>query len=228
MDVTPSIDLFEQAYRDGDPPWVIGEPQPAVVALAASGELSGRILEPGCGTGEHTVHLTRLGFDVLGTDASAAALERAVARAAAAGVDARFATMDALAPVPFDTAPFDAVPFDAVPFDAGPFDTVLDSALFHLFDAADQARYADVLAGLLRPGGTVHLLALAVTGDPEFGPVVEESAITDAFAAPSWVVESVRRTTYRGVVTADQAQRYGEPAGTRVDVPAHLARIRRT
>lgn len=211
MDTTPQIDRFEQAYRDGDPPWVIDEPQPAVVALAAAGALSGRILEPGCGTGEHTIHLTRLGYLVLGTDASPTALERARTRAAAAGVGARFAALDALHPG------------DGL----GTFDTVLDSALFHLFDAGDQARYAATLAGLVRPHGTVHLLALAVTGGREFGPVIEASAITDAFTGPGWTVEEIARTVYRGVVTPGQATDYGEPPGTRVDVPAHLARIRR-
>lgn len=211
MDTTPPIARFEQAYRDGAPPWVIDEPQPAVVALAAAGALTGRILEPGCGTGEHTVHLTRLGLDVLGTDASTTALDRARATAAAAGVEARFAIMDALRPD------------DRL----GPFDTVLDSALFHLFDAGDQARYADALAGLVRQGGTVHVLALAVTGGREFGPVIEASAITDAFTAPDWAVEDVTAGTYRGVVSPDLAEDYGEPAGTRLDLPAHLARIRR-
>lgn len=212
METTIPIDRFEQAYRDGDPPWVIGEPQPAVVALAASGALRGRILETGCGTGENTIHLARLGLDVLGTDASVTAVQRARARAAAEEVDARFVPLDALAPG------------DDV---EGPFDTVLDSALFHLLDARDQARYAVALAGLVRPGGTVHLLELAVPDGPAFGPVIEASAITDAFLAPDWTVEEITGTTYRGVVTEDLAADHGAPAGTRVDVPAHLARIRR-
>ncbi|MFP5071409.1 class I SAM-dependent methyltransferase [Pseudonocardia nantongensis] len=212
METTPQPDFFDRAYIEGDPPWVIGEPQPAVVALADRGELTGRILEPGCGTGEHTVHLTRLGLDVLGTDASPTAIERARARADSLGVAARFAVADALRPDD----------------DLGVFDTVLDSALFHLFDARDQARYAHALAGLVVPGGTVHVLALAVTGGREFGPVIEESAITDAFAGPDWAVAGIGVATYRGIVTADLAESYGEPAGTRVEVPAHLARITRT
>ncbi|OLL72194.1 Methyltransferase [Pseudonocardia sp. Ae168_Ps1] len=209
MDVTPPVARFEQAYRDGDPPWVIGEPQPAVVALADAGAFTGAVADLGCGTGEHTILLARRGYDVLGADGSAAAVERAAARAAAAGVTARFTVADALDPA-----------------GPGPFDTVLDSALFHVFDAGDQARYARALAGIVRPGGVVHLLALARTGaDAEFGPVIDESEIRTAFAGPDWSVVSVGRTTYRGVVTPDLAASCGEPAGTRVDVPAHLARI---
>ncbi|MFP5020409.1 class I SAM-dependent methyltransferase [Pseudonocardia phyllosphaerae] len=210
MDVTPPISRFDQAYTEGDPPWVIPGPQPAVVALERSGALHGRVLDPGCGIGEHTILLARSGYDVLGVDGSAAALDRARRRAVQEGVDATFAQVDALAPG-----------------DLGTFDSVLDSALFHLFDAGDQARYADVLAGLVAPGGVVYVLALARTGGAEFGPVIDASAITDAFTGPDWAVEEIAATTYRGVVTPGQAESYGEPAGTTVDVPAHLARIRR-
>ncbi|MBP2368561.1 class I SAM-dependent methyltransferase [Pseudonocardia parietis] len=212
MESTPQPDFFDRAYAEGDPPWVIGEPQPAVVALADRGELTGRILEPGCGTGEHTVHLTRLGLDVLGTDASPTAIARARDRARDHGVAARFAVTDALDPG-----------------DLGRFDTVLDSALFHVFDPGDQARYARGLAGLVRSGGVVHLLALARTGAAaEFGPVIDAAAIRAAFTGPVWTVEEIASTTYRGIVTTDLADAYGQPPGTVVDVPAHLARIVRT
>ncbi|MEQ3553622.1 class I SAM-dependent methyltransferase [Pseudonocardia nematodicida] len=156
MDVTPPLSRFDRGYRDGDPPWVIEGPQPAVARLAADGAFTGAVLDAGCGVGEHTIHLTRLGHDVLGADGSRAAVARARGGATAAGVDARFTVADMLDPAGL-----------------GPFDTVLDSALFHLFDAGDQARYARALAGLVRPGGSVHLLAPAVTGGPEFGPVID-------------------------------------------------------
>ncbi|WP_308819068.1 class I SAM-dependent methyltransferase [Pseudonocardia alni] len=211
MELTPPVSRFDQAYRDGDPPWVIDEPQPAVVALVGSGAVTGTVLDPGCGTGEHTILLARLGYDVLGADASPTAVRRARERAAAAGVDARFVVADALAP-------------DGL----GPFDTVVDSALFHLFDPGDQARYARALAGVVRPGGVVHVLALARTGAAaEFGPVIDATDIRAAFTGPDWTVETVGPASYRGVVTAGLAGSYGEPAGTRVEVPAHLARVRR-
>ena len=210
MDVTPPVARFDQAYRDGDPPWVIGGPQPAVVALAREGAFRGTVLDLGCGTGEHTIHLAGLGYDVLGADGSGAAVERARDRAAAAGVAARFTVADALDPAGLD-----------------PVDTVLDSALFHVFDAADQARYARALAGIVRPGGVVHVLALARTGAAaEFGPVIDAADLEAAFTGPGWTVEEITAASYRGVVTPGLAASYGEPAGTRVDVPAHLARIR--
>ena len=45
---------FDAAYS-GTPPWDIGRPQPAFLALAEAGALRGRVLDVGCGTGEHTL-----------------------------------------------------------------------------------------------------------------------------------------------------------------------------
>jgi hypothetical protein len=39
----------------GRPPWDTGAPQPALLALAKAGALRGRVLDIGCGTGEHTL-----------------------------------------------------------------------------------------------------------------------------------------------------------------------------
>jgi len=47
---------------------VIGQPQPAIVALESGGWIRGRVLDAGCSTGERTIHLARLGYDVLGID----------------------------------------------------------------------------------------------------------------------------------------------------------------
>lgn len=73
-------------------------------------------LDIGCGAGEHTIHLARLGCKVLGIDASAPAIEYAKDSAKRHGVDAKFAVADALA---LGTEQYDAI---------------LDSALFHIFD----------------------------------------------------------------------------------------------
>ncbi|MDN5916255.1 MAG: class I SAM-dependent methyltransferase [Pseudonocardia sp.] len=215
MDVTPTTDHFEKAYVDGTPPWVIDEPQPAVVALERDGGFRGRVLDIGCGTGEHTIHLVTLGYDVLGADAAPSALARARAAASERGVEARFSDVDALDPAGLRDL-------------GGPggFETVLDSALFHIFDAGDQARYAEALHEVCAPGGYLHLLALSSRG-PGFGPEVDESDIRAAFDRPGWEVEDVATSTYRGVVREHQSAALGLPTGDRVDVPAWLARIRR-
>jgi SAM-dependent methyltransferase len=207
---TPSRERFSELYQNGTPPWVIGEPQPAIVALEQAGLIRGKVLDPGCGLGEHTILLTRLGYDVLGVDYVPAAVDQARANAAAKGVAARFEVADAMQLV------------------AEPgYDTIVDSALFHVFsDDADRARYVSSLHTAVRPDGLVHVLALSDVGRG-FGPQVSEAQIRTAFA-DGWEFEALDTTTYVGVVGEAHAEALGLAVGTRVEEPAWLARVRRT
>ena len=108
---------------------------------------------------------------------------------------------------------------------AARYQTIVDSALFHIFDDADRARYVSSLHAAVAPGGLVHVLALSDAGRG-FGPQVSERAIREAFG-DGWVLEALDTTTYRGVVQEAQADAIGLPVGTRVDEPAWLARARR-
>ena len=135
--------FFDNAYRDGGTPtWDIGRPQGAVVRLATAGHISGSVLDAGCGTGENALYLAGLGHAVLGVDFAAAAIERAIAKAA-----------DRHLPVEFRVA--DALDLDAL---GRTFDTVLDVGLFHTFEDAERPRYAPSLGAALRPGGRAFLL----------------------------------------------------------------------
>lgn len=205
---TPSRERFNDAYENHTAPWVIDGPQPSIVALEQTGLIRGRVLDAGCGLGEHTILLAARGYDVLGVDYAPAAVEQARANAAARGVDARFDVADAT-----------RLPAD------GAYDTVLDSALFHIFGDDDRARYVASLHGALSEGGHLHLLALSDAGRG-FGPQVSEATIRAAFQS-GWHLESLETTTYRGVVTPMVAEGVGLAVGTVVDEPAWLAHVRR-
>nr|WP_269327481.1 class I SAM-dependent methyltransferase [Kineosporia mesophila] len=200
-------------YAAGLPPWVVAHPQQAIVDLESSGVIRGRVLDVGTGTGEHTILLARLGYAVIGVDLAPQAVQLAQDRAAGYGVTASFEVADVLAEPGVQAL--------------GEFDTVLDSALFHNLDAEDQARYLDVLTQILRPGGTLVILALAVGGN--FGPEVSDQEIRSAFTRPGWSVEDIRTSGYTGALRPQaRADRFGQPLGSEVTVPAWLALIRRS
>ncbi|WP_068061685.1 class I SAM-dependent methyltransferase [Nocardia xishanensis] len=218
--MTQAPQFWNTVYDNDTAPWVIGEPQPAILALERDGWIRGRVLDPGTGAGEHTIALTKLGYDVLGVDLSPSAIAYAKRNAADKDVPgARFDVVDMLALA------------DADHDRLGVFDTVVDSALFHVFGTEPEARAAYVrgLHRICKPGGLVHVLALSDT-EPGFGPRISDSLIRGSFAGEGWELEDLVPSTYRGRVTevvAEEVARLGMPSEGLVDMVAWLARIRR-
>jgi SAM-dependent methyltransferase len=163
---TPS-ESWDGSYAASEPPpWDIGRPQPAFARLADAGLLRGRVLDPGCGTGEHTLLAAARGADALGVDISPLAIERARAKAAARGVTARFEVADALSLGELGLA----------------FDTAIDSGVFHVFDDTDRARYVVSLASVLQPGGSLYLMCFSEHEPGDVGPRrVRQDELRSAF-----------------------------------------------
>jgi SAM-dependent methyltransferase len=134
---------FDEMYT-ATPPWDIGRPQPAFLALDAAGALQGTVLDAGCGTGEHALMAAERGLEVTGVDLAAKAIAAAEAKARDRGLAARFLVWDAL----------------NLP-ELGQFDTVLDSGLYHVFDDDDRARFLVSVAGAVRPGGRYFMLCFS-------------------------------------------------------------------
>jgi SAM-dependent methyltransferase len=133
---------FNKAYTSGRPPWDIGQPQPAFVALAHAGRITGKVLDVGCGTGENALFLCQRGLDVLGLDLSSVAIAEARTKAQARRLLARFVVGSALHLLSLEET----------------FDTVVDSGLLHILSDADRARLVAGVHAVLRPGGYLHLL----------------------------------------------------------------------
>src|SRR3569623_591011 len=72
--VIPTREHFEKAYQ-GQAPWDVPRPQPVFVQAAA--EVTGRVLDSGCGTGENALYFASRGQQVTGIDY----LEEPIARA---------------------------------------------------------------------------------------------------------------------------------------------------
>jgi cyclopropane fatty-acyl-phospholipid synthase-like methyltransferase len=145
---------WDSAYQSSPPPWDVGRPQPAFVRLAESGLLSGRLLDAGCGTGEHVLLAAAHGADAMGVDVSGLAIERARAKAAERGLPARLEVADALHLERLGER----------------FDTVIDSGLFHVFDDANRPRYVTSLLAVVEPGGTYYMMCFSDSQPGDWGP----------------------------------------------------------
>jgi len=157
------------------PPWDIGRPQSAFVRLADEGRLSGRVLDSGCGTGEHALLAAGRGADVTGIDVAPTAIARARAKAVERGLQARFEVADSL-----DLEQLGRT-----------FDTVIDSGVFHVFGDEDRPRYVASLAAVLRPSGTCYLMCFSDREPGDWGPRRVRSDELRAAFNDGWTVESV-------------------------------------
>jgi cyclopropane fatty-acyl-phospholipid synthase-like methyltransferase len=171
---------FSAMYDSGPPPWDIGRPQPAFVELAERGMWSGRVLDAGCGTGEHALLAAQLGLDATGIDGVSGAIRQARRKAADRDLSARFLVWDALRLAELGEQ----------------FDTVVDSGLFHVFDDDDRAGYVAALAAVIPRDGRYCLLCFSDREPGTQGPRrVSQEEIRATFAPPEWRIEAIDPVT---------------------------------
>jgi SAM-dependent methyltransferase len=157
---------FEASYQAGTPPWDIGRPQPAIVALAEAGRFVGSVLDVGCGTGETALWLAARGHAAWGVDASPTAVAAARRKAAERGLPAQFHVWDALQLARMRKA----------------FDVLIDCGLFHALPEDQRRLYAQSLAEVAPSGSELFLLCFSDAEPPGPGPHrVKEYEIRDAF-----------------------------------------------
>jgi 2-polyprenyl-3-methyl-5-hydroxy-6-metoxy-1,4-benzoquinol methylase len=173
------VEVLNASYTSATPaPWEIGRPQPAFARLADAGGIVGRVLDVGCGTGEHALLAASLGHETLGIDLAPRAIELARAKAADRGVQATFLVHDALHLTDLDAR----------------FDTVLDCGLFHGLDDPDREHFLDSLAQVLPPGARYHMLCFSDRQPGDWGPRrITEAEIRAAFA-DQWRIDALQPT----------------------------------
>ncbi|WP_410506988.1 class I SAM-dependent methyltransferase [[Mycobacterium] appelbergii] len=111
--------------------------------LISQAELTGKVLEIGCGTGNLTVRakLAQPGVELIGCDPDPLALARARRKA------------QGLTGIQFERAYAQRLPFAD-----GEFDRVLSSMMLHHLDQDTKVAAAAEIARVLRPGGRLHLV----------------------------------------------------------------------
>lgn len=170
---------FEPAYA-GTPPWDIGRPQPAIMRLAETNQITGRVLDVGCGTGENLLYLAERGFDAMGIDGAPTAIKKARAKAKRRGLNAQFEVADAL----------------NLSIPTRQFDTVIDSGLFHVFSDEDRPRFTESLGRVVRRGGTYFLMCFSDQQPGDWGPRrVTQAEIRSTFS-DGWRVDYIQPSAF--------------------------------
>ncbi len=172
-------EFWEEIYQGGRAGWDLGGPTPALRRLLASGELvPGRLIVLGAGRGHDAREFARHGFTVTAVD---------FADDAVAGMR-RLADPDA--PVEIRQADIFTLPEEL----NHRFDTVLEYTCFCAINPARRREYADLVARLIRPGGTYVALIFPLDqhlGGPPFAVAAHE--VLSLFAARGFTL--VRRET---------------------------------
>ena len=178
---------WNSAYQ-GSPPWDVGRPQPDFVRLAEAGELVGRVLDVGCGTGEQVMLAATHGAEAMGVDIAELAIQRAREKAEERGIHATFQVADAMH-------------LDRL---GRQFDVITDSGLFHVFSDDERPAFVTSLRSVLRPGGMYYMMCFSDRQPGDWGPRRVSKAEIRASFADGWSVRSIEPAQF---VIANESER---------------------
>ncbi len=175
----------EASYAPGSPGWNIGELQPEIAELERQGLFRSPVLDSGCGVGETTLSLAAKGYETVGLDLSAAAIDLAKQTARERNLTAQFAVADLTRTTGYENF----------------FNTIIDGLVFHCLPDELRHPYMNSMTSALKPGGTFVALVFAVEAFPtdiDFGPnpfterelravVGDHLIVDDIWPARAWV-----------------------------------------
>jgi ubiquinone/menaquinone biosynthesis C-methylase UbiE len=155
---------WSDAYRVGNHvDWDHSSPSAELIGyiLGARPAPRARVLDLGCGTGADAIFLAGQNYDVHGLDFSAEALRLARQRAGERSVVLAWHESSAL----------------KTPFDDGYFDLITDRGCCHYMAGSIRRQYAEEVARILRPGGTLFLRGCRIPEDTSFATIDRNSLV---------------------------------------------------
>ena len=180
------MEFFDSAYR-GTPPWDIGRPQKEFTELVRRGEITGSVLDIGCGSGEHALFFAQEGFDVWGIDSAPLAIQKAREKAERRALLVHFCVMNAL-----DLSRLNRK-----------FDTATDSGLFHTLADEDRPLFVHNLAAILAPAGNYFMLCFSDLEPAGYGPRrITKREIQDSFS-DGWTINYIRPAIFESRTRAE-------------------------
>jgi len=174
-DTANSPAFWEKNYQANRLPWDLGGPAPVFQRLADSGQFaSGRMMVLGAGQGHDARLFARHRFQVTAVDFAQEAVEKM------RELD------DPAYPVEMVQADFFELPATW----NGRYDYVLDYTSFCAILPERRGEYADLVTRLLKPAGTLIMLAFPI-GERSGGPpyVVQPEAIIELFAERGFTLQ---------------------------------------
>jgi cyclopropane fatty-acyl-phospholipid synthase-like methyltransferase len=185
MSDDPKHERFQAAY-EGKPPWDLGRPRKPFIDHAD--QITGAVLDTGCGTGDNALFFAERGQPVLGIDLVAKPIESARRKAEERGIQAEFLQMDALRLQDLDRT----------------FDSVIDCGLFHVLPDEDRPPYVEGLAHVTKFGGRVFLMCFSDEQPGDVGPRrIPQSELREAFSE-GWTIESITATRFEPNPNAEE------------------------
>jgi SAM-dependent methyltransferase len=177
MSDVPDKSTFASLYS-GQAPWDIGRPQKTFIDVAE--QITGSILDAGCGTGDNALFFASRGHKVTGIDFLEEPIQRAKRKAAERGLSVSFLVKDATTLKDWSER----------------FDNVIDCGLFHVFSDEDRKKYVVGLGTVLKAGGRLFLICFSDEEPGTQGPRrISQHELHESFAK-GWAIESIRPSRF--------------------------------
>ena len=177
----PDVAFWQAKFDEGTIPWDRGGINPQIETWVRSGQLRPtqsadarsagtddarltRVLVPGCGSGHEVAMLAEWGFDVTGVDYTPAATERTRNRLRSLLQSPAAARMSRAEVVEADVLKYEP---------AQQFDAIYEQTCLCALYPDQWRRYADKLAGWLRPGGKLFAMFVQMPRDGSRSGLIE-------------------------------------------------------